>query len=166
MNLYLLTSAVGTIAFMTSPAAYAVSFTPPAHNTAPQVTPEDVSRSRFFTPPPDIPVPQRAAGGASRGRFFTAPRRAAGGAARGDPMSGNEDGSTAASLAMLGLMPQSFDGTRIAAHPAILVYLPASDAQEAVFSLKDEKPSMFLTQPWQPCQPGARLPKLAAFVSR
>jgi Domain of Unknown Function (DUF928) len=42
-------------------------------------------------------------------------------------------------VTMLGLMPQSFYGTTISGHPTILVYLPASEAQEAVFSLKDEE---------------------------
>jgi Domain of Unknown Function (DUF928) len=149
MNPYLLTSAVGAIALITSTAAHAVPFTPPSDNTAPRFTTGGASRSGFFTPPTDSPVPQRAAGGASRGSFFTpptdspAPRRAAGGASRGDASTlvrGHEDETslTAASLAMLGLVPQSFYGTTIAAHPTILVYLPASDAQEVVFSLKDE----------------------------
>jgi Domain of Unknown Function (DUF928) len=148
MNLYLLTSAIGAIALITSTAAYAVPFTPPSDNTAPRFTTGGASRSSFFTPPPDSPVPRRAAGGASRGSFFTpptdspAPRRAAGGASRGDASTTvrgtQNETSLTASLTMLGLMPQSFYGTTIAAHPTILVYLPASDAQEAVFSLKDE----------------------------
>jgi hypothetical protein len=58
------------------------------------------------------------------------------------PARGNEYGTGASpdsTFGMLGLMPQSFYGTTIAAHPTILVYLPASEAQEAVFSLKDEE---------------------------
>lgn len=197
MNLFLLASAIGAIALLSSTAAYAVPFMPPADNTAPGAstggasrgsffTPPDdsaaprragggASRGSFFTPPDDSPAPRRAGGGASRGSFFTppadspAPRRAAGGAARGEspevptpvapatpqrelfpdesvqsmaPARGNEYGTGASpdsTFGMLGLMPQSFYGTTIAAHPTILVYLPASEAQEAVFSLKDEE---------------------------
>jgi Domain of Unknown Function (DUF928) len=207
MKLYLFASVWGAIALITSPAATAVTFTPPADHTAPQSTtggasrgsfftpPTDssapqragggASRGSFFTPPDDSPVPQRAGGGASRGSFFTppadrpAPRRAAGGAARGDlpdplpseifvpsraqPIApvqpdaapieateqsrasarGNEYGTSLApdysTVAMLGLMPQNFYGTTISGHPTILVYLPTSGAQEAVFSLKDEE---------------------------
>jgi Domain of Unknown Function (DUF928) len=200
MKLYLFISAWGAIALIASPATHALTFTPPAANTAPQSTtggasrgsfftpPTDssapqragggASRGSFFTPPDDSPVPQRAGGGASRGSFFTppadrpAPRRAAGGAARGDspdpvpsaivvpPMvqpiapvqpdpieqdrsaRGNEYGTSLApdysTVVMLGLMPQNFYGTTILGHPTILVYLPESGAQEAVFSLKDE----------------------------
>jgi hypothetical protein len=39
---------------------------------------------------------------------------------------------------MMAVTPDSFYGTTLAAHPTILTYLPASNAQEAVFSLKDE----------------------------
>jgi hypothetical protein len=202
MKLYLFASAWGAIALITSPVAHAVTFTPPADNTAPQSATGGASRGSFFTPPTDSAAPQRAGGGASRGSFFTppdgspapqragggasrgsfftppadrpAPRRAAGGAARGDspdpmpseiavpPMAqpiapvqpdpdpieqdrsgrGNEYGTSLApdysTVAMLGLMPQNFYGTTISGHPTILVYLPASEAQEAVFSLKDE----------------------------
>jgi Domain of Unknown Function (DUF928) len=196
MNLSLLASVIGAIALLSSTAASAVTFTPPADNTAPGAstggasrgsffTPPDdsaaprragggASRGSFFTPPDDSPAPQRAGGGASRGSFFTppadspAPRRAAGGAARGEspdepqtpvaptapqrqlfpedsaqsmaPARGNEYGVLPDSpfFGMLGLMPQSFYGTTIATHPTILVYLPASEAQEVVFSLKDE----------------------------
>jgi hypothetical protein len=195
MNPYLITSAIGAIALLSSTAAYAVTFTPPTDNTAPGAStggasrgsfftpPADsaaprragggASRGSFFTPPADSPAPRRAGGGASRGSFFTppadspAPRRAAGGAARGEspepqvpvapatpqrqlfpedsaqsmaPARGNEYGGSPDSpfFGMLGLMPQSFYGTTIATHPTILVYLPASEAQEAVFSLKDE----------------------------
>jgi hypothetical protein len=197
MNLYRLASAIGAIALITSPGAFAVPFTPPPDHTAPGAStggasrgsfftpPTDsaaprragggASRGSFFTPPADSPAPQRAGGGASRGSFFTppadspAPRRAAGGAARGEspespadpvapaapqrelfpaeedsvqtmaPARGNEYGAApGAPLGMLGLMPQSFYGTTIDERPTILVYLPVSEAQEIVFSLKDE----------------------------
>jgi hypothetical protein len=39
---------------------------------------------------------------------------------------------------MLALTPQNYYGTTVAERPTILVYLPATDAEEAVFSLKDE----------------------------
>ena len=39
---------------------------------------------------------------------------------------------------MLAVMPDSFFGKTIEARPTILVYVPASDASEAVFSIKDE----------------------------
>jgi len=41
-------------------------------------------------------------------------------------------------VSMMALLPQSFYGTTLSGHPTILVYLPASEAREAVFSLKDE----------------------------
>ncbi len=39
---------------------------------------------------------------------------------------------------MLAVLPESFYGTTLSSHPTILVYVPASPAAEAVFSLKDE----------------------------
>jgi hypothetical protein len=39
-------------------------------------------------------------------------------------------------------LPENFYGTTVSERPTILVYLPASNAQEAVFSLKDEAGNM------------------------
>ena len=39
---------------------------------------------------------------------------------------------------MLAVMPDSFFGKTVEARPTILVYVPASEASEAVFSIKDE----------------------------
>lgn len=38
----------------------------------------------------------------------------------------------------MAITPDSFFGTTLEARPTILVYIPASNAQEAIFSLKDE----------------------------
>jgi Domain of Unknown Function (DUF928) len=117
--------------------AQALPFSPPSDNTTPRSGAGGASRGNFFTPPADNSAPRRAAGGASRGGFFTppadnpAPRRAAGGAARGDS-------AEPTITAMMGLMPQSFYGTTVSERPTILVYLPDSEAQEVIFSLKDE----------------------------
>jgi Domain of Unknown Function (DUF928) len=121
--------------------AQALPFSPPSDNTTPRTGAGGASRGTFFTPPADNSAPRRAAGGASRGVFFTppadnlAPRRAAGGAARGDS-------PASTSMAMMGLMPQSFYGTTVSERPTILVYLPDSDAQEVIFSLKDESSTL------------------------
>jgi hypothetical protein len=40
--------------------------------------------------------------------------------------------------ALIALLPQNFYGTTVSERPTILVYVPASQAKEAVFSLKDE----------------------------
>jgi hypothetical protein len=40
--------------------------------------------------------------------------------------------------AIIALLPQSYFGTTVSDRPTILVYLPASTAKEAMFSLKDE----------------------------
>lgn len=117
-------------------------FVPPPGRTAPQQSTGGASRGGLFTPPPGRTAPQQAMGGASRGSFFTpppersAPQQSAGGASRT-----NAYGAVASSLglqSMLALMPESFYGTTLEARPTILVYVPASTAQEGVFSLKDE----------------------------
>jgi hypothetical protein len=40
--------------------------------------------------------------------------------------------------ALIALLPQNFYGTTVSDRPSFLVYFPASNAKEAVFSLKDE----------------------------
>jgi hypothetical protein len=43
---------------------------------------------------------------------------------------------------MLAMTPQTFYGTTLLAHPTLLVYVPTTHAQEAIFSLKDEEQNM------------------------
>jgi hypothetical protein len=163
-----LTSALSVITLILSStwaSAYAVTFTPPSKNSAPRQATGGASRGNLFTPAKGNSAPRQATGGASRGNLFTpakgnsAPRQASGGASRGNlftPSKGNSaprQASGGASrvgtyylnpsaagepAALIALLPQSFYGTTIAERPTVLVYLPASNAQEAVFSLKDE----------------------------
>jgi hypothetical protein len=154
--------------------AYAVTFTPPVNNGAPKQATGGASRGNFFTPVKGNTAPRRATGGASRGNLFTpvkgntAPRRAAGGASRGNlftPVKGNTaprqvaggasrlgtyylNPSTVAAggpAALIALLPQSFYGTTVSEHPTVMVYIPASNAEEAVFSIKDEAGNMHHT---------------------
>lgn len=139
-------------------------FTPPPSNAAPRSTTGGASRGDFFVPPPNNASPRRSTGGAARGDFFApppgegAPHNTTGGAARGgerfetegeamDTSSGLSRGNaygvtssdTGVSVpAMIAVMPDSFYGTTVEARPTVLVYVPRSDADEAVFSLKDE----------------------------
>jgi hypothetical protein len=202
-------SLIALIASSTWASAYAVTFTPPTNNGAPNQATGGASRGNFFTPAKGNSAPNQATGGASRGNFFTpakgnsAPRQATGGASRGNlftPDKGNSaprqatGGASRGNLftpdkgnsaprqtsggasrgftpdkgnsapqqasggasrlgtyylnpstvavggpaALIALLPQSFYGTTISERPTILVYLPASNAEEAVFSLKDE----------------------------
>ena len=146
--------------------AYAVGFEPPADNSAPQEVVGGASRGSFFAPAPDNSTPRESTGGSSRGGLFTpdsdnsAPSEATGGSSRGEffaPVSDNSTPSettagisgtarsnlygvphstTAAS--MLAVTPESFYGTTLEARPTIMVYVHASNANEAVFSLKSE----------------------------
>ncbi len=103
------------------------------------------SRGTLFQPRGNRRAPQSAVGGASRGGFFQpartnrAPRVATGGASRmgRQELDPSIVGSTGPA-AMLALLPQSYYGTTISERPTILVYLPATGAEQAVFSLKDE----------------------------
>jgi len=118
-------------------------FTPMPGRNAPQQSTGGASRSGFFTPPPGRNAPQQSTGGASRDSFFalppgkTAPEQSMGGASRtnayGDYLTGGESVRS-----MLALTPSSFYGTTLQARPTILVYVPASAAQEGVFSLNDD----------------------------
>jgi hypothetical protein len=45
-------------------------------------------------------------------------------------------------VSMKALLPSSFYGTTVSGHPTILVYLPASTAEQAIFSLKDEEKNL------------------------
>ncbi|MBE9181162.1 DUF928 domain-containing protein [Oculatella sp. LEGE 06141] len=146
--------------------AYGISFTPPPDNSAPRsgsggasrggfIPPPDNSAPRSgsggasrngFIPPPDNSAPRSGSGGASRNGFTPppnqpAPRYAAGGASRTN-LYGSNLALAAQPLAMMALTPESFYGTTLSAHPTILTYLPASNAQEAIFSLKDEEKNL------------------------
>ncbi|MEH2248948.1 DUF928 domain-containing protein [Nostoc sp.] len=169
-----LASTLSLIALIASSAwtsASAVTFTPPAKNSAPSQATGGASRGSLFTPASGKGAPRQATGGASRGSLFTpaagrgTPRQATGGASRGSlftPASGKgapRQATGGASrtgtyylnpstveakgpTALIALLPQSFYGTTVSERPTILVYLPASNAQEAVFSLKDEAGNM------------------------
>ena len=140
------------------------SFTPPSGQGAPSRGTSGASRGSLFTPPSGQGAPQQGSSGAARGTLFQpdpsngAPQGTSGGASRGDlftPGAGQgapaqtTGGSSRVGLAtlnpidptpneMLALLPQSFSGTTLTAQPTILVYLPASAAKTALFSLKDE----------------------------
>ncbi len=164
-------SILALIAGSTCTSAYAVTFTPPAHGGAPSQATGGASRGNFFTPTSGSGAPSQATGGASRGSLFTpspgrgVPQQASGGASRGDlfkPATGNGSPTQAAGgasrvgtyylnpsivgatgpAALIALLPQSFYGTTVSERPTFLVYLPASNAEEAVFSLKDETGNM------------------------
>ncbi|MEH2326852.1 MAG: DUF928 domain-containing protein [Nostoc sp.] len=143
-------------------------FTPTKGNSAPSQATGGASRGNLFTPTKGNSAPSEATGGASRGNLFTpkgnsAPSEASGGASRGDLFTpkGNSAPSEASGgasrlgtydlnpstvaggpAALIALLPQSFYGTTVSERPTILVYLPASNAEEAVFSLKDEAGNM------------------------
>ncbi|AKG20334.1 DUF928 domain-containing protein [Calothrix sp. 336/3] len=162
---------IALMASSISSSAYAVTFTPPSRNSAPKESTGGASRSSLFTPKQGNSTPKKTTGGASRGNLFTpkqgnsTPKQAQGGASRGNlftPKQGNStpkqttgggsrvgtyylNPSTVAvngPAALIGLMPQSYYGTTISERPTIMVYIPASNATEAVFSLKDEAGNM------------------------
>lgn len=120
-------------------------FTPNARNRAPRQATGGASRGALFQPSPQRRAPQQTTGGASRGGFFQpnarsrAPQRAAGGASRlGTYQLDPALVASSGPAAMMALLPQNYYGTTLAERPTLLVYLPASGAKEAVFSLKDE----------------------------
>ena len=120
------------------------TFVPPATSSAPQQATGGASRGTFV-PPATSSAPQQAVGGASRSAFTpppssSAPIDAAGGASRTNAYGSYLIGDR--HVFMSALLPQTFYGTTLSAHPTVLVYLPASSAQEAVFSLKDESKQM------------------------
>jgi Domain of Unknown Function (DUF928) len=146
-------------------------FIPKQGNGAPSTATGGASRGTFFTPKKGNGVPSTATGGASRGNLFTpkkgngVPSTATGGASRGNlftPVKGNSAPQQAGAgssrvgtqylnpsavavtspAALIGLMPQSYYGTTISERPTVMVYLPASNAEEAVFSIKDEAGNM------------------------
>ncbi|MBU7583820.1 MAG: DUF928 domain-containing protein [Nostoc sp. TH1S01] len=120
-------------------------FTPNKGNSAPRQATGGASRGNLFTPNKGNSTPQQASGGASRGNLFTpkkdnnAPQQAYGGASRlGTYYLNPSTVAATGPAALIALLPESFYGTTISERPTILVYLPASNAEEAVFSLKDE----------------------------
>ncbi len=110
--------------------AHAVTFTPPANNGTPSQTTGGASRGSFFIPDSGKGVPSQTTGGAARGSLFTPT------VGKGTPRQATAGAKSPAAL--IALLPQSFYGTTVSERPTILVYLPASNAKEAVFSLKDE----------------------------
>ncbi|MEM9088498.1 MAG: DUF928 domain-containing protein [Cyanobacteria bacterium P01_F01_bin.53] len=122
-------------------------FTPPPENAAPVESSGGASRGAFFAPPPENAAPQGGmSSGASRSGMFTATDDGAtsGATSLNGVSRSNAYGATAyapagaAAASMLAITPDSFYGTTLEARPTILVYVPASDASEAIFSLKDE----------------------------
>jgi hypothetical protein len=157
-------SVIALVASSASNSAHAVTFTPQSDNSAPTQTTGGASRGSFFVPNRGNGAPTQTTGGASRGNLFIpsgAPKQATGGASRGNlftPVASNstpQQASGGASrvgtyylnsstakvtepAALIGLMPQSYYGTTVSEHPTIMVYFPASKAEEAVFSIKDQ----------------------------
>jgi hypothetical protein len=129
-------------------------FVPPSDDIAPRETTGGASRSGGgFVPPSDDIAPRETTGGASRsGDDFKppsdiAPRETMSGASRGEDTVGGDSrdnsygsylNTGAQPVSMLALTPPNFYGKTLQEHPTILVYLPASNAREVVFSLKDE----------------------------
>ncbi|MEH1780435.1 MAG: DUF928 domain-containing protein [Nostoc sp.] len=146
-----LTSILSVIALIASItcSAHAVTFTPPINSGSPSQATGGASRGNMFTPTAGKGAPRQATGGASRGNLFTptagkgAPQQASGGASRvGNYYLNPSTVSTTEPAALIALLPQNFYGTTVSERPTILVYLPTSNAQEAVFSLKDEAGNM------------------------
>jgi Domain of Unknown Function (DUF928) len=132
-----------------------VKFAPPKGQSAPLSSTGGASRGGFFNPPKDQGAPAQSTGGASRGQLFKpvkgrgTPLRAAGGASR----VGRYDLNAAASnkpmvgpAALIAMLPATYSGTTVSAHPTLMAYLPASTAKAAIFSLKDEAGNMVYQQ--------------------
>lgn len=137
-----------------------IRFTPPRDNPTPYGTVGGASRIGF-TPPQDNPQPLRSVGGGSRIGFIPPPnnptpyKTANGGSREGetgdiallfsDEGFGNEflDESF---TAMTAVSPSNLYGLTISARPAILAYLPETDAHTAIFSLKNESQSVIYRQ--------------------
>jgi Domain of Unknown Function (DUF928) len=117
-------------------------FVPPSDNSAPSQAVGGSSRGEF-APPSDNSAPSQAVGGSSRGEFVPpsdsgAPQHAASGASRAGMSGSYILPAPGQPVAMMPLTPSSLFGTTLESHPTILVYVPETDAREAVFSLKDE----------------------------
>lgn len=128
-----LASLLGAIAFLASAvysSAYAGMFIPPPTNGAPSQSAVGASRGNLFTPNKRNGALKKSTVGASRGNLFTpakgnsAPRQDTVGASRGG--------------ALIAILPQNYYGTTVSERPTVMAYIPASNAQKAVFSIKDE----------------------------
>ncbi|NJM45837.1 MAG: DUF928 domain-containing protein [Alkalinema sp. RU_4_3] len=119
-----------------------VKFRPNSRNAAPRQSVGGASRGVKFMPAPGGKSARSSYGGASRGVLFAPkkgkgmPRRSDGGASRTNLYGGYNNGNE--SLNMQAMTPENFFGTTLEARPTIMVYLPESDAKEAVFTLKDD----------------------------
>ncbi|MEH2163598.1 MAG: DUF928 domain-containing protein [Nostoc sp.] len=144
-NFFIPTSGKSAPSQATGGASRGSLFTPTSGKSAPSQAAGGASRGDLFTPSAGKSAPRQATGGASRGDLFTpsagksAPRQASGGASPVGSYDLNPSTVSAAGpAAIIALLPQDFYGTTVSERPTILVYLPASNAEEAVFSLKDE----------------------------
>jgi len=163
-------SIIAMIASTTWSSAYAVTFTPPSKNGAPTQATGGASRGNLFTPAKGKGAPTQATGGASRGNLFTptkgnsTPQRTNGGASRGEVFTPNQSNATPQQTTngasrvgnyysnpsavaqtpaqLIALLPESFYGTTVSERPTVMVYFPASNAEEAIFSMKDEAGNM------------------------
>jgi hypothetical protein len=126
----------------------AVKFAPAGGQGAPSQATGGASRgSVFFQPAGGQGAPSQATGGASRGNILfkpakgqSAPLRAAGGASRTGRYDLTEMGNptgAAGPAALMAMLPQSYTGNTISERPTLMVYLPASGAKSASFSLKN-----------------------------
>ncbi len=82
------------------------------------------SRGDLFVPKSSQPIPLSSGSGASR---------------EGEHHLNFYETSIEQPAAILAVLPQTYFGTTVSLRPEILVYLPQSEAKEAVFSLKDAK---------------------------
>jgi hypothetical protein len=153
---------------------YAVTFTPPDKNDAPSQATGGASRGTNLFIPPLNSAPSQTTGGASRGtNLFTpppnsAPNQTTGGASRGNdlftppPNSSTPSQTTggasrlgsynvnpvlkaAGPAALIALLPQNYYGRTLEPKPTIMVYLPASNAKEAIFTIKHQDGSLYYT---------------------
>jgi hypothetical protein len=126
----------------------AIKFAPARGQGAPNQATGGASRgSIFFKAPTGQGAPGQATGGASRGSVFfkpakgqSAPLRASGGASRTgryDLTEANGPTGAAGPAAVMAMLPQSYMGNTISDRPTLMVYMPASAAHQASFSLKD-----------------------------
>ncbi len=116
-------------------------FTPPPSNSSSRQGSVKNPRDDDFTPPPSNSSSRQGSGTNPRNDDFTPPadntkpHQSSGGSAR-------TSSQNAQRLGVKPLVPESYYGTTLQEHPTILVYVPASNAQEAVFSIKDENKNM------------------------
>jgi hypothetical protein len=141
-------------------------FTPKGNGGVNEAT-GGASRGSFFTPAPSRRTVREATGGASRGNTLFTPkgqrriiRESTGGASRGTIFrrsrgksivkestgGGSRVGvyhlnpttiSNGTPDALIAVLPQTYSGTTLSERPTIQVYIPASEAKSAVFSLQD-----------------------------